>query len=92
MYNVMWHGTTRQSSSQLLFGRNIRDKIPATSDLIRNEGDQETTDNIILNKYKGKEREDNTRGATECDIQPRDKVIAQNVTNSNKLESRKKMK
>lgn len=31
MYNVTPHGTTGKSPSELLFGRNIRDKIPSSS-------------------------------------------------------------
>lgn len=88
MYNVTPHGTTGKSPSQLLFNREIRDKIPSISDLINQEGDLEARDNDLLRKQKGKEREDKVRGSKSCDIQPGDKVITKNMTVTNKLESK----
>lgn len=63
MYNVTPHGTTGKTPSELLFGRNIRDKIPSIRDLIEEEKDEEAADNDILHKHQGKEREDRARGA-----------------------------
>lgn len=88
MYNVTPHGTTGKSPSQLLFGRNIRDKIPSIDDLITTNIDEEAKDKDVINKQKGKEREDRSRKAKQCDIQPGDKVVTLNMTTSNKLESR----
>nr|CAH7744111.1 unnamed protein product [Callosobruchus chinensis] len=88
MYNVTPHGTTGKSPSQLLFGRNIRDKIPSIDDLVNTDIDEEARDNDMLNKQKGKEKEDRVRKAKPCDIQPGDKVLTLNTTTSNKLESR----
>nr|CAH7764967.1 unnamed protein product [Callosobruchus chinensis] len=72
----------------LLFGRNIRDKIPSIDDLVNTDIDEEARDNDMLNKQKGKEKEDRVRKAKPCDIQPGDKVLTLNTTTSNKLESR----
>lgn len=88
MYNVTPHGTTGKSPSQLLFGRNIRDKIPSIEEIINTDIDEEARDNDVINKQKGKEKEDMARRAKQCDIQPGDKVITLNMTTSNKLESR----
>lgn len=74
MYNVTPHGTTGKTPSELLFGRNIRDKIPSIKDIIGEEKDEEAADNDILNKYKEKEKEDKARGAKEIDINPGDQV------------------
>nr|CAI5825988.1 unnamed protein product [Callosobruchus analis] len=50
MYNVTIHGTTGKSPSQLLFGRNIRDKIPSIDDLENTGIDEEARDNDMRNK------------------------------------------
>ncbi|XP_053990458.1 uncharacterized protein K02A2.6-like [Hylaeus volcanicus] len=84
MYNVTPHGSTGKSPSELLLGRNIRDKIPSITDLITTEGDMEAKDSDIIEKQKRKDREDKARGAKSSDIQPGDKVITQNMTASNK--------
>lgn len=52
MYNTTPHGTTGKSPSELLFGRNIRDKIPSINDLTLDNGDEEAKDNDIRNKQK----------------------------------------
>lgn len=88
MYNVTPHGTTGKSPSQLLFGRNIRDKIPSITDLTNNECDEEARDTDIFNKQKGKDREDRARGSKYSIIKPGDRVIAQNMNIPNKLETR----
>lgn len=82
MYNVTPHGTTGKILSELLFGRNIRDKIPS---IMGEEKDGEAADNDILNKHKGKEKENKVRAAKETDINPGDQVMVQNVVVPNKL-------
>lgn len=79
MYNVTPHGTTGKTPSELLFGRNIRDKIPSIGDLIGEERNYEAADNYILYKHKKKEKEDQARGARETDINPRDQIVVQNM-------------
>uniref|UniRef100_A0ABD2W3B8 RNA-directed DNA polymerase n=1 Tax=Trichogramma kaykai TaxID=54128 RepID=A0ABD2W3B8_9HYME len=56
MYNVTRHGTTEKSPSELLFGRNLRDKIPSISDLAVEDNDKEAKDFDIVQKQKGKEK------------------------------------
>ena len=88
MYNVTPHGTNGKSPSELLFGRNIRDKIPSISDLVLINEDEEAKDNDIIQKQKGKEREDIARSSKISDICTGDKVITQNMIIPHKLCSR----
>lgn len=88
MYNVTPHGTTGKSPSELMFGRRIRDKIPGIEDLMQMTADGEALDTDMLNKQKGKDREDTSRGAKPSTIEVGDKVLVQNATRANKLESR----
>nr|CAH7737392.1 unnamed protein product [Callosobruchus chinensis] len=88
MYNVTPQGTTGKSPSELLFKRNIRDKIPSISDLMTETADEEALDNDILNKQKGKEREDKNRRAKEHNIKPGDKVFIENMVIPHKLTTR----
>lgn len=88
MYNVTPHGTTGKSPSELLFGRNIRDKIPSLADLIGEPIDEEARDNDLTNKHKGKEKEDGSRRAKQSSIQIGDKVLAKNMTKPHKLVTR----
>ncbi|KAJ8942230.1 hypothetical protein NQ314_010130 [Rhamnusium bicolor] len=88
MYNVTPQGTTGKSPSELLFNRNIRDKIPSIIDLMAETGDEEARDNDIINKQKGKEKEDRTRNAKEADIKPGDKVLVENMIIPHKLTPR----
>lgn len=88
MYNVTPHGTTGKSPSELLFGRNIRDKIPSINDFTVDQGDEEAKDNDMIRKQKGKEKEDVARGSKDSDICPGDKVLVQNMVTPHKLCSR----
>lgn len=63
-------------------------KIPSIRDIIGEERDEEATDNDILNKHKGKGKEDKVRAAKETDINPGDQVVVQNVVIPHKLTSR----
>ena len=56
MHNVTPHGTTGKTPSELLFRRNIRDKIPSVGDIMGDEFNEEARDNDIINKQKGKEK------------------------------------
>lgn len=88
MYNVTPHGVTGKSPSELMFGRRIRDKIPGIDDLMQCAEDGEAKDADMINKQKGKDREDTSRGAKPTIIEVGDRVLVQNLTRSNKLESR----
>ena len=87
MYHATPHGTTGKSPSELLFGRNIRDKIPSINDLVLEDLDGEVRDNDALNKQKGKEREDVARASKEDDISVGDKVITKRLVRSHKLQT-----
>lgn len=50
MYNVLPHSATGKSQSELLFGRNIRDRIPTAQAL----PDDETVDDHRFKKHKEK--------------------------------------
>ena len=71
--------------SELIFGRNFRDNIPPTNDLVLEDGNEETRDNDLIQKQKGKEREDKNRDTKSCNIVPGDKVCIQNMIIPNKL-------
>ncbi|XP_018578310.1 uncharacterized protein K02A2.6-like, partial [Anoplophora glabripennis] len=88
MYNVTPHGTTGKSPSELLLNRNIRDKIPSITDLIHEPCDEEARDNDIINKQKGKEKEDKIRNAKDTDIKQGDKVLIRNMNIPHKLTTR----
>lgn len=78
MYNTTTtpHGTTGTSPS---------DKIPSIKDVVLDETDSATRDMDIINKQKGKEREDKSRNAKHVDIQIGDTVLLRNAILQNKL-------
>lgn len=88
MYNATPHGTTGKAPSELLFNRIIRDKLPSVADLVNEPGDEEAYDNDLLNKNKGKEKEDKARHAKIMDIREGDKVLIQNMIIPHKLTTR----
>ena len=88
MYNTTPHGTTGKSPSELLFGRNIRDKLPSISDLFEECNDEGAKDMDIINKQKGKEREDAARNSKMSDVNTGDKVVVQKMIIPHKLHSR----
>ncbi|KAL7292832.1 hypothetical protein TKK_0013654 [Trichogramma kaykai] len=87
MYNATPNGTTGKSPSELLYGRNIRDKIPYVNDLISDEDFGEARDNDFANKQNGGIREDAARNAKTSLINVDDKVVAQRTSIQNKLQS-----
>lgn len=85
MYNVTPHGTTEAAPSELLYKRKIRDKIPSISDVTFDSEDNVFRDMDMINKQKGKEREDRRRGAKETQIKVGDLVLMKNTEIKNKL-------
>ncbi|XP_044760910.1 uncharacterized protein K02A2.6-like [Coccinella septempunctata] len=85
MHNVTPHGTTGKSPSELMFGRNIKDKIPSITDIDAENVNEEARDSDILKKQKGKEKEDIARRAIEDNIQTGDKVLVKNMVVANEL-------
>lgn len=85
MYNVTPHGTTGKSPSELLFNRRIKDKIPCLEDINIETLDEEVYDQDLVQKDKGKRREDSKRRANEKEIKPGDKVVVKNIFFPHKL-------
>nr|XP_023024982.1 uncharacterized protein LOC111513053 [Leptinotarsa decemlineata] len=88
MHNVTPHGTTGKSPLELIFNRRIRDKIPSVIDLVGEEIDQEAQDNDLINKQKGKRKEDGRRQVKNSDIKIGDKVVTKNMVILHMLTSR----
>ncbi|KAG5897166.1 hypothetical protein JTB14_020895 [Gonioctena quinquepunctata] len=87
MHNVTPHGTTGKSPSELILTDKTRQNSIST-DIVGEEGDPEAQDNDIINKFKGKRREDGARRAKENDITVGDRVVVQHALIPHKLTSR----
>ncbi|XP_053607193.1 uncharacterized protein K02A2.6-like [Plodia interpunctella] len=87
MYNSTPHSVTGKTPSELFFKRKFRDKIPMAGDmgLEPYETESEMKDRDKIMKEKGKEYGDRKRKATECDLEPGDKVYIKNMIKDNKL-------
>jgi len=85
MYNVTPPGTTGKAPSELLFGRKIRDKIPCLEDIDPERIDDEAYDKDIMNKEKGKQREDMRRKAIPNEIKIGAHVVVKNIVYPHKL-------
>lgn len=86
MYNGTPHGTTGKTPSELMFGRQIRDKIPSIADVVNERlADEEMRDYDWQRKLKGKEREDRARAAKDQNIEIGNKVILKNLIKATKL-------
>lgn len=79
------HRTTGVAPSELMFGRLIRDKIPAITDLSENRINSAARDLDCINKHKGKKKADKERRAKESDIKIGDQVLLKNVIFLHKL-------
>lgn len=83
MYRSTPHSVTFQPPAELLFNRNIRDKLPSMS---RSQPtNEEFRDRDKIMKVKGKEYGDEKRHAKHIDIKEGDKVLAKRLVPSNKL-------
>ncbi|XP_049886595.1 uncharacterized protein K02A2.6-like [Pectinophora gossypiella] len=85
MYNSTPHSVTGKTPSELFFKRKFRDKIPMVSDMEQNEGNSELKDRDQEKKEKGRMYTDRKRKATDCDLEPGDKVYIKNINKNNKL-------
>lgn len=86
MYRSTAHSTTLKSPAEMMFGRNIRDKLPSIEQKKGVEGhDSETYDRDTLMKAKGKEYADRKRHAKSIDIEEGDSVLAKRQVSTNKL-------
>ena len=73
-YRSMPHTTTGVSPAKLLFGREIRSKLPGVEELRSASNDSEVLDRDRERKQKGKDYADNLRGACESNLKEGDKV------------------
>lgn len=85
MYRSSPHSTTRKSPAEMLFGRNIRDRIPGIHQPM--EIDEETVDRDKVAKEKGKVYADKRRGAKPSQIEEGDQVLIKRPVKPNKLAS-----
>lgn len=83
MYRSTPHTTTLKSPSEMMFGWNIRDKLPNISQPM--ERDEEVYERDKEKKEKEKQYTDKRRGAKECEIRVGDKVLVKRHIKANKL-------
>lgn len=86
MYRSTPHSTTLRAPAELMFNRNIRDKLPSIHQPL--EKDEELHDRDKLMKQKGKEYADEKRGAKPSELKEGDKVYMLRQTMGNKLSTR----
>lgn len=85
IYRSTPHSTTSKAPAEMLFGHNIRDKLPSIRQPL--EIDKETADKDKVRKERGKLYSDARRNAKESDIQEGDGVLAKRMIKTNKLAS-----
>ena len=76
-YRSTPHTTTGVSPAKLLFGREIRSKLPGVEELRSASNDSEVLDRDCERKQKGKDYTDNLRGACESNLKEGGKVLLQ---------------
>ncbi|XP_055309417.1 uncharacterized protein K02A2.6-like [Sitodiplosis mosellana] len=86
MYRSTPHSTTLKTPAELMFNRNIRDKLPSMDQHIERE-DSEVRDRDADMKRKGKEYADRKRNAKANDIEEGDEVVVKRQIVSNKLDT-----
>ncbi|XP_058453152.1 uncharacterized protein K02A2.6-like [Malaya genurostris] len=84
MYNSTPHSTTGVAPSALMFGRVLRDKLPALP-RIGMKMTEEIQDRDREKKLKEAEYSDQHRGAKHCTLKEGDKVVAKRMQKANKL-------
>ena len=85
MYRSSPHCTTLKTPAELMFSRNIRDKLPALQQEPEENWDGEMRDHDAEMKRKGKEYADRKRKAKMSDVKEGDEVIAKRQIRTNKL-------
>ncbi|XP_038106617.1 uncharacterized protein K02A2.6-like [Culex quinquefasciatus] len=85
MYYTTPHSTTGKTPTEMMYGRTIRSKIPAISDIDGVPLNTEEADRDRILKQKGKENEDARRNARRSSISTGDTVLMQNLLPGNKL-------
>ena len=83
MYRSSPHSTTKKTPSEMLFGYNIRDRLPSIFQ--PNDEDEETADRDRISKEKGKLYADERRNAKPSPIAVGDEVLVKKMTKTNKL-------
>lgn len=86
MYRSTQHSTTLKTPAELMFNRNIRDKLPPI-DQHFGKGDSEARDHDAEMKQKGKEYADHRRHAKMNDIKEGDEVVVERQIITNKLDT-----
>lgn len=85
MYRSTPHSTTLKTPAELMFNRNIRDKLPAFQQKFDENMDEEVRDRDTEMKQKGKEYADRKRHAKTNDVEEGDEVVAKRQVVTNKL-------
>lgn len=85
MYYTTPHTVTGKTPTEMCIGRTIRGKIPSIIDLETIPVNEEIAERDAILKAKGKEKEDEKRGAKESDIVEGDEVLMKNMVKENKL-------
>ncbi|XP_055604888.1 uncharacterized protein K02A2.6-like [Uranotaenia lowii] len=85
MYYTTPHSVTGKTPTELCFGRTIRSKIPSLTDVSYQPTDDDVREADQISKQKGKEREDEKRGAKFSSLQSGDTVLMKNLLPGNKL-------
>lgn len=83
MYRATPHSVTLRTPAELMFNRNIRDKLPAIHQ--HRDPDDELRDRDAEMKSKGKEYADRKRHAKQSDVKEGDEVVAKRQVVTNKL-------
>jgi len=83
MYRSTPHSTTLRAPAELMFNRNIRDKLPILQST--SFADEEMRDRDAEMKFKGKEYADRKRHAKDSDVNEEDIVLAKRQHPGNKL-------
>ena len=76
-YRSTPHTITGVSPAKLLFGREIRSKLPGVEELCSASNESEALDRDCERKKKGKDYANNRRGACESNLKEGDKVLLQ---------------
>ncbi|XP_058465341.1 uncharacterized protein LOC131438945 [Malaya genurostris] len=85
MYYSTPHSTTGKTPTELMYGRNIRTKLPSLTDLSSAVSFTDYRDHDWQLKEKGKMTEDQRRNAKPSTIEIGDQVLVKNVLRRNKL-------